>query len=77
MKIPIGFKDKNNKELCLGDHCITFDSVGRLWRGEIVLVNPEKLILKKKKYAFKSNYETWINNQKYASTLEVVHAPNR
>jgi hypothetical protein len=72
--VKIGFVDKNGIDILLDDACRTYDSTGKEWIGRIVRVDPCVLTVgsDKLKYAFKSNYETWINNQEYASTLEIL-----
>lgn len=74
----IGFKDKNGIDIKEGDWAITYDRTGKKWIGQIVRVDPDKIIGSRIidnggiQYAFKSNYETWINNQEFASELEVL-----
>lgn len=76
--VKIGFHDKNGKALMVGHRVKTFDSKGKEWIGKIVPVDPktiaESSVVKNGGilYAFKSNYETWINDQEYASELEIV-----
>ena len=74
----IGFVDKNGKALKEGHMVQTFDNRGKKWIGHIVPVDPKKAINSsmvsagKILYAFKSNYETWINDQDYTSELEII-----
>jgi hypothetical protein len=81
--IKIGFKDKNGKDLRVGHRCRTYDSTGGEWFGTIVPVPTERIvesaIVKAGgiQYGFQSNYITWINNQKYASTLEVIYGEDK
>ncbi len=77
--MKIGFKDKNGRDLKIGQTCKTYDRTGKKWIGKIVPVNPLNinwsLIVDAGgiQYAFSANYETWINNQEYASTLEIIN----
>ena len=69
-----GFKDKNGKDLFVGDTVRTYDRKGKRWVGKIIVVNP-KLVIRgsNPQFAFESkNYATWINNQEYASELEIL-----
>lgn len=72
----IGFRDKNGKPIKEGDQCITKDRTGKYWLGTIVkasgVINSPIIQYGGMQYAFKSNYETWINNQEYASELEIL-----
>ena len=74
----IGFRDKNGKGLKVGHIVLAHDKKDQAWIGKIVRVDPEKIIKSTIvdnggiQCAFKSNYETWINNQEYASTLEII-----
>ena len=74
----IGFKDKLGRDLREGQYVKTYDSKGKLWIGYIKPVNPEKIIKSKLveegkiQYCLKTNYETWINNQDYASKLIII-----
>ena len=72
----IGFEDKNGKDLCLNDWVKTYDSTGQEWQGKIVRVSePFTSPIKANggiQCAFKSNYDTWIVNQEYASELEIM-----
>ena len=75
--MKIGFKDKNGTDLHEGQTVQTFDKTGKKWRGKIVKVNPKHIVKSAVEaggilYAFKSNYETWISNQEYASELEII-----
>ena len=76
----IGFRDKNGKGLKVGHTARAYDRTGKEWIGKIVQVDPEKivksLVVKNGGIlcAFRSNYETWINDQKYASELEIISA---
>jgi len=79
--ISIGFKDKNEIDIKVGHHAITTDKTGKILYGEIVKVDPRKIVSSRIvrsggiQYAFKSNYETWINDQEFASTLEITYKP--
>ena len=70
------FHDKNGDYLRVGDRVQAHDKTGRTWEGTIIVVDPRKILRssgdRNPKFAFKSNYETWINNQAYASTLEII-----
>jgi len=74
----IGFKDKNGDDLKEGHKVRTFDKTGKEWTGLIAPIkNPERAsspILRARgiQYAFRSNYDTWINDQKFASELEII-----
>ena len=76
----IGFYDKNNMQICNGDTVQTFDKKGRKWIGVVIPEDPSKIIKSTVvenggiQYVFKPpfSYGTWINDQKYASTLEIV-----
>ena len=74
--VKIGFKDKNGNDLRVGQEVKTYDSKGNEWIGKIV---PASRVVRSSiidaggvQYAFKSNYETWINDQAYASELEIM-----
>ena len=74
----IGFVDKNGLPLRENQVVKTFDRTGKKWIGEIVPVDPDRVISSSIMksggvlYAFESNYQTWINNQEYASELEII-----
>ena len=72
----IGFVDKNGKDLVEGQTVMTQDSKGRDWVGKIVetSLTGSSPILRAGgvQYALKTNYETWIHDQEYASTLEIL-----
>ena len=75
----IGFKDKKGLQLSEGDKIRTCDRTGKEWTGTIVKVDLKKIgkspIVDKGKilYGFQSsNLLTWINDQNYASELEIV-----
>ncbi len=76
--MKIGFKDKDGQDLKVGKTCRTYDRTGKEWIGTIVPVNPLNINRSSIvdaggiQYAFSTNYETWINNQEYASTLEII-----
>jgi hypothetical protein len=74
----IGFKDKVGEDLRVGHKVKTYDSKGKEWVGEIVptsLKGSSPIIRAGGiQYAFKSNYETWIHDQEYASELEIMEA---
>ncbi len=63
------FKDKNGKSIKYGDTCQTIDKKGKKWVGEIIKVKTTSW----EGPAFLTNYSSWIHNQKYASTLEIVN----
>ena len=56
----------------------TLDRSGKRWVGIIERVDVRVIAAHPFKeigrilYAFKSNYSTWINDQNYASTLEII-----
>jgi hypothetical protein len=78
----IGFKDRNGKELRNGHLVKTKDRFKNIWYGHIKPVDIKNVIqhpfLKdghwsRTLYAFKSyNLETWINDYRYASELEII-----
>jgi len=74
----IGFFDKNGRDIRHGDKVVTKDSKGKTWVGSIVLVDQRGVIRSPVveaggiQYAFQSNYGTWINDQGYASELEIL-----
>lgn len=71
--MKIGFKDKNGTDLRVGQMVKTYDKTGKVWVGQIVIVDPRKVIKgNNPQYAFSANYETWISKQEYASTLEII-----
>lgn len=76
--VPIGFEDKNGMQLCLGQTVRTYDSRGKEWLGTIIAVALDRIGSSPitnsggLQCAFRSNYETWINNQEYASQLEII-----
>jgi hypothetical protein len=75
----VGFVDFYGNDLKWQDKVYTFDSRGKRWDGIIVLIqfkdtdtHPFKAI-NRPLYGFMSNYLTWINDQKYASTLRKIN----
>jgi len=70
----IGFYDKHGVDIREHDDIKTKSRDGRTWKGKIVEVDP-RLVAKglNPQFAFKSsNLTTWINDQDYASTLEII-----
>jgi hypothetical protein len=80
MNRAIGFHDKNKNQIHEGDTVQTFDKRGRKWVGTIMAESPSKIVKSSivekggVQYMFKPHlsYGTWINNQEYASTLEII-----
>ena len=74
----IGFVDKNGKALKERQIIKTFYKTGKRWVGQIVRVDPKRILNSPITndggilYAFESNYQTWINDQRYASELEII-----
>jgi hypothetical protein len=79
---PIGFVDINNEPICCNDIVETYDRQGRKWTGKIKPVDPS-CILKSNvvenggtlyEFSPPSSYGTWINDQDYASKLEIINS---
>jgi len=66
----IGFKDKNNKFLRVGQTVRTCDSKGKEWIGKIAACCPTPNHALS--FAFRSNYDIFIHDQEYASELEII-----
>lgn len=80
MRREIGFYDKNKIQIREGDTVQTFDKKGKRWVGTIIPEDPSKIVRSSvvenggTLYVFKPSlsYGTWINDQNYASTLEII-----
>ena len=71
MRKYIGFKDKDNKKIYLGDKCRMFDSTGKEWIGIIGHDIGNGV------FTFTSNYyQIWIHDYKLRE-LEVIERPKR
>ena len=72
----IDFKDMHGVDIRCGDTVRTYDKTGNKWVGCIQRVDSQTIVNCSLKtgvlYEFMSNYGTWITDQSYASTLEIV-----
>jgi len=81
LRTKIGFRDKLDRDIREGHKIMTTDRKGKIWYGTIVKIDDPDPITSilvqegKFQYAFKSNYETWINDQEYASRLLIISEP--
>jgi len=71
--VPIGFTDKNNIDLCVGDICRLVNKdgiefIGFIEKDNDLLFRSENFPI----YCFTSNYSAPINNQGRASMLEII-----